>query len=143
MASVGAQTSYTDTTSTDDTQLLSSDCQTYSFSSPGNLPTTTTPTAPVGQPPAPLPTAPPPGNCGGADAVVVALDKRGEVVTLSASGNLTGWKLVSATGNQTFNFPGGFVATGTVQVKSNLPAFSNSGTAFWWTTGAVWNNSSR
>ncbi|MEO8538125.1 MAG: hypothetical protein ABI577_00175 [bacterium] len=82
------------------------------------------------------------GACGGGTATITALDKVGEVVTLNASGNLTGWKLVSVAGSQTFNFPDGFVAGGTVQIKSNSPVFASTPSMLWWSTANLWNNSS-
>ena len=63
-------------------------------------------------------------------------------MTLTASGNLTGWKLVSVAGSQTLNFPNGFVGTGIVQVKSNSPVFANTASMLGWSTFNLWNNSS-
>ncbi|MEO8538126.1 MAG: MBL fold metallo-hydrolase [bacterium] len=143
----GAQAIYTDTTAADDTVVMSSDCLTVTFSkpTPGSPPVTPIPTGPAPPgtpPPAPSATVIPGGVCGGATATIVGVDKVGEVVTLSASGNLTGWRLVSLTGSQSFDFPSGFVATGTVQVRSAVPIFANTATTLWWSTSNVWNNSS-
>jgi hypothetical protein len=90
------------------------------------------------------PTSTPVGVCGGATATITGLDKSSqpEVVTINGSGNLTGWYLISLTGNQRFDFPSGFVAAGTVQIESYTPEFTNTSTMLWWTAAAVWNNSS-
>jgi hypothetical protein len=45
------------------------------------------------------------------------------------------------TGRQTFNFPSGFVASGTLQVRSGVAQFANTATSLWWTAANVWNNS--
>jgi hypothetical protein len=94
-----------------------------------------------GAPPVPTPTpTSPQGVCGAATATITGLDKVGEVVTLSASGNLTGWYIVSLTGSQRFNFPSGFTAGGTVQVRSGVAQFANTVSTLWWTSANVWNN---
>jgi hypothetical protein len=101
LASVGASVVYTDTTPGDDSVVLTLDCQTYSFSSAPTVPggtVTPSPTASV--------TATP-GACGGATATITGLDKVAEIVTLTASGNLTGWKIVSLTGKPDVQFPFG------------------------------------
>ena len=79
---------------------------------------------------------------GGTTARITGLDKVGEVVTLSAPGDLTGWKPVSLTGSQTFSFPAGLVASGILQVKSATPLFPNTPSTLWWSTANIWNNSS-
>ena len=81
-------------------------------------------------------------TCGGANATITALDKVGEVVTVTGSGTMTDWYVISETGSQRFDFPSGFVLTGSVQVKSGTGQFSNTSSALWWTTANVWNNSS-
>lgn len=139
----GAQAVYTDTTPEDDTPVLTSDCRTYSLSVPTASGFTGTP-APTGPAPtatpAPLTSATPtPGvTCGDGSATITALDKVGEVVTLSASGDLTGWKIVSLAGGQTFHFPAGFVGSGVVEVKSASPTFAASPNLLWWSTAKVW-----
>jgi hypothetical protein len=82
--------------------------------------------------------------CGGATADIIALDKFGppEVVTITGSGNLTGWYIISLTGNQRFDFPNGFVAGGVVQIKSGVAEFANTSSMLWWTAGNIWNNAS-
>lgn len=107
-------------------------------------PTPRTPATPAQQTPTPSPSAtasPPAGACGPAQAVISALDKSAEVVTISGSGNLTGWRLVSERGNQEFTFPAGFILTGPVQVVSNAPAFAATPTRLWWSEATLWNNS--
>jgi hypothetical protein len=84
---------------------------------------------------------PPTGSvCGGATAAITALDKVGEVVTLSATGDLTGWKVISLTGNQTFEFPAGFAGSGVVRVKSGTPLFLNTASDLWWSPANIWLN---
>lgn len=139
----GAQSLYTDTTPGDDTFVLTSDCRTYSFSAPTSGSATVTPVPTATAPtmtatPTPSTTATP----GGTTARITGLDKVGEVVTPSASGDLTGWKLVSLTGSQTFSFPAGLVASGILQVKSATPLFPNTPSTLWWSTANIWNNSS-
>ena len=142
----GAKAVYTDTTEADDTPVMTSDCRTYSFSVPTASSFTVTP-GPTGpattatSTPAPSATATPGVTCGDGTATITGLDKVGEFVTLSASGNLTGWRLVSVTGSQTFNFPTGFVGSGTVQVKSAAPVFANTLSLLWWSTANVWSDS--
>jgi competence protein ComEC len=144
LASLGVELQYTDTTVGDDTKVLTSNCQAYSFASvpPGPSPTAPAPTATATPAaPTPTPTALAGGACGGATATITALDKSGEVVTLSAAGDLTGWQIVSLMGNQTFNFPAGFVAARIVRVKSGTPVFSNTASDLWWTAANIWLNS--
>jgi len=106
-------------------------------------PTPGTPATPTRQTPTPSPsaTASPPGSCGQAQAVISGLDKAAEVVTITGSGNLTGWRLVSERGNQEFVFPAGFTFTGSVQVVSGTPAFAATATRLWWSEATLWNNS--
>jgi endonuclease YncB( thermonuclease family) len=81
------------------------------------------------------------GSCSSASATITSLDKVLEVVTISGSGNLTGWYLISVRGNQRFDFPNNFTLAGNVQIKSGTPAFQNSSTQLWWTAANQWNNS--
>ena len=82
--------------------------------------------------------------CGGATAEITGLEKQGppEAVTLSGSGDLTGWYLISVRGNQRFDFPSGFFLDGAVQILSATPSFQNSGVLLFWRSSNVWNNSS-
>ncbi|WP_059173212.1 MBL fold metallo-hydrolase [Bacillus sp. FJAT-27445] len=79
---------------------------------------------------------------------ILSVDKAAEVVKIKNSGttdaNLTGWKLVSVEGNQTFTFPSGYMlkAGSTVSVTSGPNAVSNPPTQLKWTTGNMWNNTS-
>lgn len=56
--------------------------------------------------------------------------------------DMTGWKLVSVVGPQTYNFPAGFVlaAGATVQIESYTGATDNPPTVLRWSTAAIWNN---
>lgn len=77
--------------------------------------------------------------------VITVLDYFGEVVQLQNSGSvdveMTGWKLVSTKGNQTFYFPEGFVlkAGASIQVISGKDAADGEG-KLKWTTANVHNN---
>lgn len=77
-----------------------------------------------------------------ANVSISSVDKRAELVTIKNAGstdvNLTGWKLVSVTGNQTFIFP-------SYILKSNETVTVASGGAtgdLIWTSAHIWNNSS-
>lgn len=112
------------------------------------LPGTPTPqtTAPTSTPsPTPPGTATPTstvsGGCSSATAQITALDKILEVVTVSGSGNLTGWYLISVRGNQRFDFPTNFTLSGSVQISSGTAAFPNSSSQLWWTAANQWSNS--
>lgn len=81
--------------------------------------------------------------CGGASAEITDLDKKGppEVVTLSGSGDLTGWYLISVRGSQRFDFPAGFNLNGTVQILSATDYFEKVASSLFWTTANMWSNS--
>jgi micrococcal nuclease len=81
------------------------------------------------------------GGCSSASAQVTGLDKVLEVVTVSGSGNLTGWYLISVRGNQRFDFPSNFTLSGSVQIRSGTAAFPNSPSQLWWANESQWNNS--
>lgn len=77
---------------------------------------------------------------------ISTIDLRGEVVTLLNSSdeavNLTGWKLVSEKGNQTFLFPEGTTlpAGGTLKVVSGINARAGTNVFVWTTEENIWNN---
>ncbi|MBI2766230.1 MAG: MBL fold metallo-hydrolase [Chloroflexi bacterium] len=143
LATVGASLVRTDTTAGDDSVVMTSDCQTYSFYvTPTPAPPVPTPTATVTPTPTPTPTPTTAVTCGSATATITALDKVGEVVTVSGAGLMTGWYIISESGNQRFDFPSGFTLSGSVQVKSGTPQFANSATMLWWSAAALWTNSS-
>ncbi|MDD3306243.1 MAG: lamin tail domain-containing protein [Acetobacterium sp.] len=78
------------------------------------------------------------------DVTISALDKKAEYIVienLSANAvDLTGWKIVSVLGNQTFTFPDFNLATG-ASVKVG-DSGTNSGIDFHWLDGGgTWNNS--
>jgi len=85
-----------------------------------------------------------PSACGGAVAKISVLAKAlvPEVVTVTGSGDLTGFYLISVTGNQRFDFPSGFVLSGSVEVLSAVPQFPDTATQLWWTARNHWNNRS-
>ncbi|WP_085929352.1 MBL fold metallo-hydrolase [Desulfosporosinus orientis] len=80
-----------------------------------------------------------------ASVSITSIDLAGEIVTLvndgSSAVDLTGWKLVSEKGNQTYSFPSGITipAGGTLKVLSGSKAESSTG-ALLWTKSDVWNN---
>ena len=96
--------------------------------------TTPTPTATA----TPTPTVP--LVCGGTRATITALDKLGERVTVSGTGDMTGWFLISEGGNQRFDFPSGFMLSGAVQIVSGRNPFAATATSLWWVTSTVWSN---
>jgi len=73
------------------------------------------------------------------------IDLREEVVTITNSGNtevnLTGWKLVSEAGNQTYDFPSGTTLTagGSLKVVSGEKARAGTDRLVW-TQSNIWNN---
>jgi len=73
------------------------------------------------------------------------IDLREEVVTITNSSNtevnLTGWKLVSEAGNQTYDFPSGtsLAAGGSLKVVSGEKARAGTGILVW-TQSNIWNN---
>jgi len=76
---------------------------------------------------------------------IASIDLAGEVVTIvnngSTAADLTGWKLVSEQGNQTYSFPGGTTipSGGTLKVMSGSKAVASAGT-LGWTKSNMWNN---
>ena len=84
-----------------------------------------------------------PEYCGGATAEITSLDKAGkpEVITVTGSGNLTRWFLISVTGMQRFDFPDGFILDGDVRVLSGDDTAPDTVSQLFWTTRNVWNNS--
>lgn len=73
------------------------------------------------------------------------IDLSGEIVSIINSSNstvdLTGWKLVSEVGNQTYTFPAGttLAGGGTLKVVSGEKAQSGAGILVW-TQSNIWNN---
>jgi hypothetical protein len=74
-------------------------------------------------------------GCQAATASITGLDKFGELVTISGSGNMTGWYLISVRGNQRFDFPTNFTLNGSLQIRSGTPAFPNTSGQLWWDSG--------
>jgi len=89
------------------------------------------------------PVTPPPTTT--TNVIISSIDLRAEVVTIvnngSSTADLTGWKLVSETGSQTFNFPSGttIAAGATLRVASGISTVASAGTLVW-TTAKIWNN---
>ncbi|MGE8081451.1 S-layer homology domain-containing protein [Peribacillus loiseleuriae] len=82
-----------------------------------------------------------------ANVSITNVDEAKEIVTIKNNGtsdvNMTGWKLVSVEGNQTYTFPSEFVlkAGKTVTVTSGPNAVDNPPTYLKWTTANIWLNS--
>ncbi len=82
---------------------------------------------------------------GGGNVKIVSIDLAEEIVTLKNNSNLdvnlTGWKLVSVTGNQTFDFPSDYILTAgaTVNVLSGRGAIEGIN-SLKWTGSHIWNN---
>ena len=79
------------------------------------------------------------------DVRITSIDKVGEVVTVTnydvRAVDMTGWRLVSVTGNQTFRFPSFTLRAGaSVRVRSGPKATGNGQTELFWTKRYVWNN---
>ena len=82
------------------------------------------------------------------DLRIVALDysARDEEVAIQnfsgAAQNMTGWRLVSVVGTQTYYFPGGYVlgAGATVRVHTGPDAWGNGASDLLWSTAYIWNN---
>ncbi len=104
---------------------------------------TATPTTVTATPPTAT-ASPTVGGCSAATATITALNKSGnpETVTISGSGLLTGWYLISESGNQRYDFPAGYTLSGTVTIASGSAASSNPPGTLLWTTANVWNNTS-
>lgn len=82
------------------------------------------------------------------DLRIVALDysARDEEVAIQnfsgAAQNMTGWRLVSVVGTQTYYFPGGYVlgAGAMVRVHTGPDAWGNGASDLLWSTAYIWNN---
>jgi hypothetical protein len=77
---------------------------------------------------------------------ITDIDLRGEVVTIKNNSgwtvDMTGWYLVSETGNQTYYFPDDFSLAGseTVYITSGNNAIDQYPTYLKWTGSYIWNN---
>lgn len=76
---------------------------------------------------------------------LASIDLHGEVVTITNSSNtevnLTGWKLVSEVGNQTYHFPSGTILTAGRSLKVVSGEKAQAGTdRLVWTQSNIWNN---
>jgi len=92
--------------------------------------------------------APPEEEAGAAsnNVVISRISLSDEVATIENTGDsavdLSGWKLVSVTGDQVFQFPSGYVLQpgATVRIHSGPDAVSNPPTDLEWTGRYIWNN---
>lgn len=93
--------------------------------------------------PKPTPTPPPVGTTG--NLQIVSKDLSKEVVGIKNMGtsavNLTGWKLVSVEGNQTYTFPSYNLAPGATVFVTSGPNAQQGGAYLKWTGSNMWNNS--
>ena len=100
--------------------------------------TSTTPTPPI--PPTP-PTPPTTSTL----VKIAKIDLSTDTVTITNTGasavNLSGWKLISEQGNQTFYFPSGTIipASGSLKIVSGPSAAAGTNTLIW-TKSYIWNN---
>lgn len=79
------------------------------------------------------------------DVVITSIDLNAEIVTIKNNGassiDMTGWKLVSVTGDQTYTFSSFSLAAGaTVDILSGPSATGNPPSQLLWTTSYIWNN---
>lgn len=97
-------------------------------------PTATTPTATA------TPTGTPDPTCTGATAEIIGLNKSSnpETITITGTGLMEGWYILSTDGIERFDFPDGFVLNGTVEIRSGSLATANPPAALLWTTDEVW-----
>ena len=80
-------------------------------------------------------------GCTEATAELTAVDKRAESFSITGSGVLGGWYVISERGNQRYEFPDDFVLEGTVLVWSGVPQFEDDPSRLWWTAEQMWYNS--
>ncbi|MDP2719192.1 MAG: lamin tail domain-containing protein [Dehalococcoidia bacterium] len=114
------------------------------------------PTPTPSPPPSPTPTfsptpsptivPTPAGTPQNAAIKIVSIDKEAEIVIIVNGSDsivdLTGWYLLSKTGNQKYNFPQGFVLESgkTVKVLSGRDAASSGADELIWSRAYIWNN---
>jgi len=92
-----------------------------------------------------VPVSPPADESTIPDVQIKDVDLQAEVATIFNTGSdpvdMTGWRLVSTTGDQQYTFPAFTLQAGaTVQVTSGSNAVDNPPTQLKWTTGYIWNN---
>jgi competence protein ComEC len=93
-----------------------------------------------------IPSTPTTSLASSSTAKIATIDLVKEIVTITNTGaaevDLTGWKLVSEEGNQTFNFPSGakIPAGGSINIVSGPNVAAGPNTLLW-TNSNVWNNS--
>ncbi|CAN0220894.1 unnamed protein product, partial [Chrysoparadoxa australica] len=85
-------------------------------------------------------------NVGTSTIDLVSVDLDSEIVTIKNTSttdqDMTGWKIVSVEGNQTYDFPSGYIlkAGATVYVTSGRNAKEEPPTYLKWTGSYIWNN---
>ena len=103
----------------------------------GTVAPTPTPT------PTPIPTPTPPSTT--STVKIISKDLDGEIVGIKNTGttsvNLSGWKLVSVQGNQTYTFDNITIGAGKTIYITSGPDAKNTPPYYRWTTGYIWSNS--
>ena len=133
-------------TDQDGTVVSTCDGETVTFNKKGSMPSSVSPTAtPATTTPSTAPTPTTQTTASSGSVSITSIDLAGEVVTLVNNGSsvvdLTGWKLVSEQGNQTYSFPSGTTIPtgGTLKVMSGSKVVASAGTLVW-TNSNMWNN---
>lgn len=103
---------------------------------------TPVPTATLAPKPTVTPTIAPVETSIKVPVVITGLDKRAECVYVSNKSNididLTGWYIVSVTGDQKYEFPKGYIIPANSEIK--VVSYEAVGDLVW-TTANIWNNS--
>ncbi len=81
--------------------------------------------------------------CGGASALISGLNKTSnpETVAIVGSGVMTGWYIISESGNQRYDFPANYFLSGSVIIESGSAASDGPPSRLLWTNQSIWNNS--
>lgn len=82
--------------------------------------------------------------CGGGTAQITGLNKSGnpETVAITGNGLMTGWYVISESGNQRFDFPTNYILSSSVVLESGPAATNAPPSRLLWTNQNIWNNNS-